>query len=104
MRKILHRAFGKCVGVFTVPTKNIEFLGVVCEKSIFADLSAPILLFADLDARQYGTSYGSYYTMTDTFQFVEPSLIAAVSPVGEAQPVAGKKRGRKAWREMEIAF
>ena len=98
MRKILHRAFGKFVGVFTAPTKNVEFLGIVCEKS------TPMLLFADLDAKQYGTSYGAYYTMTDAFQFVEPSIVAAVSPVGEAQPVAGKKRGRKSWKSLEIAF
>ena len=99
MRKILHRVFGKFAGVFVAPTKNVEFLGTVCEKS------APMLLFADLDARQYGTSYGTYYTMTDAFTFVEPAIIAAVSPVGEAQPVAtGKKRGRKSWRSLEIAF
>ena len=94
MRKILHRAFGKFVGVFTAPTKNVEFLGIVDCK----------LLFADLDARQYGTSYGSYYTMTDAFTFVEPSIVAIVSPAGEAQPVAGKKRGRKSWRSLEISF
>ena len=104
MRKILHRVFGKFVGAFVAPTKNVEFLGTVCEKSLFADLSAPMLLFADLDAKQYGTSYGAYYTMTDAFQFVEPSIVAAVSPVGEAQPVAGKKRGRKSWKSLEIAF
>ena len=95
MRRILHRAFGKFIGAFVAPTKNVEFLGIVdCE-----------LLFADLDAKQYGTSYGAYYTMTDAFTFVEPAIIAAVSPVGEAQPTAtGKKRGRKSWRSLEIAF
>ena len=95
MRKILHRAFGKFVGVFVAPTKNVEFLGIVdCE-----------LLFADLDAKQYGTSYGTYYIMSDAFTFVEPDIVAAVAPAGVAQPVAaGKKRGRKAWREMAIAF
>ena len=96
MRKILHCAFGKFAGAFVAPTKNVEFLGVLKEESI--------LLFADLDARQYGTSYGPYYTMTDAFTFIEPSIIAAVSPVGEAQPAAGKKRGRKSWKSLEIAF
>lgn len=95
MRKILHRAFGKFVGVFTAPTKNVEFLGIVdCE-----------LLFADLDARQYGTSYGPYYTMTDAFTFVEPSIIATIAPASVVTPAAtGKKRGRKSWKSLEIAF
>ena len=95
MRKILHRAFGKFAGVFTAPTKNVEFLGVIDRE----------LLFADLDAMQYGTSYGSYYTMTDVFTFVEPAIIATIAPASVGTPVAtGKKRGRKAWRQAEIAF
>ena len=107
MRKIFRRVFGKSVGAFIAPTRNVEFLGILCEKSIFADLSAPMLLFADLEAKQYGTSYGAYYTMTDasTSTSVAPSLVSAVAPAGVAQPVAtGKKPGRKAWRQMEIAF
>ena len=94
MRKILHRAFGKFIGVFTAPTKNVEFLGVINRE----------LLFADLDAKQYGTSYGSYYTMTDAFTFVEPAIVATITPAAETQPATGKKRGRKSWRGLEIAF
>ena len=97
--KILHRVFGKFVGVFIAPT-NVEFLGVVCEKSVFVDLAAPMLLFAD--ARQYGTSYGTYYTMTDAITFVSPSLITDVAPAAAAG--TGKKRGRKSWQALEVAF
>lgn len=103
--KILHRVFGKFVGVFIAPTKNVEFLGVVCEKSVFVDLVAPMLLFADLDARQYGTSYGTYYTMTDAVTFVAPAIIADVAPADVVAPAGtGKKRGRKSWQALEVAF
>lgn len=92
--KIINRVFGKFVGVFVAPT-DVEFLGVVCEE----------LLFADLDARQYGTSYGTHYTMTDAITFVSPAIIADVAPTSVVAPAGtGKKRGRKAWQALEIAF
>ena len=97
MRKILHRVFGKFIGAFVAPTKNVEFLGVLKEDYM--------LLFADLNAKQYGTSYGPYYTMTDAFTFIEPSTVATITPASVVAPVAtGKKRGRKSWRSLEIAF
>lgn len=92
--QIIHRVFGKFVGVFIAPT-NVEFLGVICEE----------LLFADLDARQYGTSHGTHYTMTDAITFVSPAIIADVAPTAAAKTAGtGKKRGRKAWQALEIAF
>ena len=99
--QIIHRVFGKFVGVFIAPT-NVEFLGIISEKSVFVDLAAPMLLFAD--AKQYGTSYGTYYTMTDAITtFVSPAIIADVAPAAAAAGT-GKKRGRKAWQALEIAF
>ena len=92
--QIINRVFGKFVGVFIAPT-NVEFLGVICEE----------LLFADLDAKQYGTSYGTHYTMTDAITtFVSPSLVSAVAPATTKPAGTGKKRGRKAWQALEIAF
>ena len=90
--QIIHRVFGKFVGVFIAPT-NVEFLGVIHEE----------LLFADLGARQYGTSYGTHYTMTDAITFVSPAIIATVAPAATAAGT-GKKRGRKSWITLEVAF
>ena len=92
--QIINRVFGKFVGVFVAPT-NVEFLGVMQEE----------LLFADLDAKQYGTSYGTHYAMTDAITFVAPAIIADVAPAATTKTAGtGKKRGRKAWQALEIAF
>ena len=84
----------KIIGAFHVPA-GVECLGIIDHE----------LLFADMRSRMYGNSTGRFYYYSDAFTFVEPSLVSAVSPAGVVAPVTtGKKRGRKSWQALEIAF